>query len=244
MTDTLLVRLKPYDPRRGHVLRRYTYAGIKFQEERGWYRVEKAVAEYLRGVRETPTDRYSPLAFDVCTEDEAQRVRPPLGGVPGAQPIAHLLHRHRGPRPEPAREARDEQSAGRSRPLEVGAVGEGRNTFQKLHRRGSRDGHDAVLPAYLTAAHVDRRAFAGADPQHLDPDDRADDVNERIERPQLVQMNPVGRESVHAPFDRIDSPQTLERPIPHAGRQPAHQFRSGVHRQVRDPGELQRLPGL
>jgi hypothetical protein len=23
MTDTLLVRLKPYDPRRGHVLRRY-----------------------------------------------------------------------------------------------------------------------------------------------------------------------------------------------------------------------------
>ena len=48
MTDTLLVRLKPYDPRRGHVLRRYTYAGIKFQEERGWYRVERPVAEYLR----------------------------------------------------------------------------------------------------------------------------------------------------------------------------------------------------
>ncbi|MBN8616638.1 MAG: hypothetical protein ACK5U8_00425 [Deltaproteobacteria bacterium] len=70
--DTLLVRLKPFDPRRGQVLRRYTYAGIKFQEERGWYRVEKPVAEYLRGVRETPTDRYSPLAFDVCTEAEAK----------------------------------------------------------------------------------------------------------------------------------------------------------------------------
>ncbi|GAB4206516.1 MAG: hypothetical protein OHK0013_23290 [Sandaracinaceae bacterium] len=70
--DTLLVRLKPYDPRRGHVLRRYTYAGIKFQEERGWYRVEKAVAEYLRTVREVPSDRYSPLAFDVCTEAEAK----------------------------------------------------------------------------------------------------------------------------------------------------------------------------
>lgn len=25
--ETLLVRLKAYDPRRGHVLRRYTYAG-------------------------------------------------------------------------------------------------------------------------------------------------------------------------------------------------------------------------
>jgi hypothetical protein len=70
--DTLLVRLKPYDPRRGHVLRRYTYAGIKFQEERGWYRVEKVVAEYLRNVREVPSDRYSPLAFDVCTEAEAK----------------------------------------------------------------------------------------------------------------------------------------------------------------------------
>jgi hypothetical protein len=70
--DTLLVRLKPYDPRRGHVLRRYTYAGIKFQEDRGWYRVEKAVAEYLRNVREVPSDRYSPLAFDVCTEAEAK----------------------------------------------------------------------------------------------------------------------------------------------------------------------------
>lgn len=71
MTDTLLVRLKPYDPRRGHVLRRYTYAGIKFQEERGWYRVERPVAEYLRAVREVPSDRYAPLAFDVCTEAEA-----------------------------------------------------------------------------------------------------------------------------------------------------------------------------
>ena len=70
--DTLLVRLKPFDPRRGHVLRRYTYAGIKFQEERGWYRVEKPVAEYLRAVREVPSDRHSPPAFDVCTEAEAK----------------------------------------------------------------------------------------------------------------------------------------------------------------------------
>jgi hypothetical protein len=54
------------------VLRRYTYAGIKFQEERGWYRVERPVAEYLRAVREVPSDRYAPLAFDVCTEAEAK----------------------------------------------------------------------------------------------------------------------------------------------------------------------------
>ncbi|RJS14223.1 hypothetical protein DRW03_35200 [Corallococcus sp. H22C18031201] len=71
-TNTLLVRLKSYDARRGHVLRRYTYAGIKFQEERGWYRVAKPVADYLRTVHQLPSDTYSPLAFDVCTEAEAK----------------------------------------------------------------------------------------------------------------------------------------------------------------------------
>lgn len=70
--QTLLVRLKPYDPRRGCVLRRFTYRGIKFHEERGWYRVDKEVAEYLRGVRQVPGDKHAPLAFDVCTEAEAQ----------------------------------------------------------------------------------------------------------------------------------------------------------------------------
>jgi hypothetical protein len=69
--ETMLVRLKPFEPRRGLVLRRFTYAGIKFHEDRGWYRVEKGVAEYLRSVRERPEDPHSPLAFDVCTEEEA-----------------------------------------------------------------------------------------------------------------------------------------------------------------------------
>ena len=70
--ETMLVRLKPLDPRRGHVLRRYTYQGIKFHEERGWYRVAKAVADYLRSVHQQPADPHSPLAFDICTEDEAK----------------------------------------------------------------------------------------------------------------------------------------------------------------------------
>jgi len=68
------VRLKPYDPRRGHVLQRYTYRGIKFQADRGWYRVEKDVADYLRDVRQVATDEHSPAAFDVCTEEEARAI--------------------------------------------------------------------------------------------------------------------------------------------------------------------------
>jgi hypothetical protein len=70
--ETLLVRLKPHDARRGHVLRRYTYLGIKLHQERGWYRVAKDVAEYLRGVHQVASDEYSPLAFDVCTDEEAR----------------------------------------------------------------------------------------------------------------------------------------------------------------------------
>jgi len=70
--ETMYCRLKKYDPRRGHVLRRYTYRGIKFHEERGWYRVDKPTSEYLRTVRQVLSDEHSPLAFDVCTEAEAK----------------------------------------------------------------------------------------------------------------------------------------------------------------------------
>lgn len=73
MTD-LLVRLKPYDPRRGHVLRRYSFRGILFSAARGWFRVTEEVAEHLRGVHQRDHNPHSPLAFDVATEDEAKAI--------------------------------------------------------------------------------------------------------------------------------------------------------------------------
>lgn len=69
-----LVRLKPYDPKRGHVIRRYTVYSIRFEERRGWYRVEDEVAEYLKTVHQIYGDEYSPNAFDVCTEEEANQI--------------------------------------------------------------------------------------------------------------------------------------------------------------------------
>jgi hypothetical protein len=69
-----LVRLKPHDPKKGHVIRRYTAFSIRFEEARGWYKVSDEVAAYLATVHQTPGDEDSPLAFDVCTEDEAQRL--------------------------------------------------------------------------------------------------------------------------------------------------------------------------
>jgi hypothetical protein len=50
----------------------YTYSGVKIHEERGWHRVSKAVADYFRTVKQVAGDEYSPLAFDVCTDDEAK----------------------------------------------------------------------------------------------------------------------------------------------------------------------------
>jgi hypothetical protein len=72
--ETFLVRIKAFDPRRRQTLRRYTYRGILFAEERGWCRVEADVAAYLRGVRHPDGDPNAPAAFDVCTDDEARRL--------------------------------------------------------------------------------------------------------------------------------------------------------------------------
>ena len=73
-TETMLVRLKPFNRKRGHVLRCYTYRGIRFLERRGWTRVRKDIADYVQAVHQIPGDEDSPLAFDVCSETEAKAI--------------------------------------------------------------------------------------------------------------------------------------------------------------------------
>jgi hypothetical protein len=72
--ESLLARLKTRDPHRGQVLRRFVYRGIRFEEGKGWYRVSPEVGEYLRAVRQRPSDPHSRPAFDVCTEAEATAI--------------------------------------------------------------------------------------------------------------------------------------------------------------------------
>jgi len=66
------IRIKPLDPIRGHILQRYTYKGICFDVKKGWYIVSNQVGEYLKTVHQIHGDLNSPMAFDVCTEDEAK----------------------------------------------------------------------------------------------------------------------------------------------------------------------------
>jgi len=72
--QTYLVRLKPYDPRRGHVLRRYAHCGIRFLVEHGWYRVDADVADHLRTAKQIDGDPHALAAFDVCSDEDARQI--------------------------------------------------------------------------------------------------------------------------------------------------------------------------
>ena len=93
--ETLYVRLKPFAPERGHVLRRYTCRGIRFREAGGWQRVPHEVTAYLRGVRQQPGDPRSPLAFDVCAQLGAD-AEPVVAGDRAGQPAPHVAARGQG----------------------------------------------------------------------------------------------------------------------------------------------------
>ena len=70
----LLVRIRPYNPKRGQTMRSFGYKSIRFRIEQGWYRVARAIGEHLATVRCSDMDPESQLAFDVCTEAEARRI--------------------------------------------------------------------------------------------------------------------------------------------------------------------------
>lgn len=70
MTTTMLVRIKPYNPKRGQIARTVITHGTKFSVERGWYEVDADFAEVLR-LEHHGGDPDAALIFDVCTKDEA-----------------------------------------------------------------------------------------------------------------------------------------------------------------------------
>ncbi len=69
--NTKYVRLKPYNKRKGFLMRRYSVRRKRFIHGR-WYEVPQQLAKYLETVTATPEDPDTPFAFDVCdTRDEA-----------------------------------------------------------------------------------------------------------------------------------------------------------------------------
>lgn len=68
---TMLVRLKPYNPRRGYKMRSYVGAGVHIREAVGWHEVPDDVAHKLSEVHADPQNPDTPYAFDVMTRDDA-----------------------------------------------------------------------------------------------------------------------------------------------------------------------------
>lgn len=84
MADTtFLVRLKPYNEKKGHRTRVYMVDGLRFYEERGWYEVTPAIADSLRELRQDHYDLETPYLFDVVTPDQAEKIdeREALGKI-------------------------------------------------------------------------------------------------------------------------------------------------------------------
>lgn len=69
-----LVRLKPFNEKKGYVVRVYMIDGVRFHEERGWYEVPDEFANRLRELHQDHYNDDSPLLFDVCTRKEAERL--------------------------------------------------------------------------------------------------------------------------------------------------------------------------
>lgn len=80
MAEKMFVRLKPYDPKSGHLLRRFCLEGKIFDVEKGWYSVPRGLALKLKQVQQTTPAKAEvrgnePLAFDVVeTAEQAKQI--------------------------------------------------------------------------------------------------------------------------------------------------------------------------
>lgn len=66
-----LVRLKPFNPKKGYNMRSYTLKGIQIREENGWHEVPDDVADQFANIHADPENADTPFAFDVMSRDEA-----------------------------------------------------------------------------------------------------------------------------------------------------------------------------
>lgn len=69
------VRLKPFNPRRGHYIKNYvdSRTGAKFSVDKGWYQVPRSLADRLGKITQRSHDPDSPLAFEIMSEEERLR---------------------------------------------------------------------------------------------------------------------------------------------------------------------------
>jgi hypothetical protein len=67
----LYARLKAFDPKRDQAMRVFVYGHQRFEADI-WVPVTEAIGAALRRVHQSYYDELSPLAFEVCTPQEAK----------------------------------------------------------------------------------------------------------------------------------------------------------------------------
>ena len=72
MSDTKLVRIKK--GKKGFPVQRYVIKGKLFKATDGWYEVDASLAAELATLHASHYDEESPLLFQVCTREEAERI--------------------------------------------------------------------------------------------------------------------------------------------------------------------------
>ncbi len=74
--QVMLVRIKPYNPKKGHLRRVHidNENNMRFREGAGWYEVPERIARKLRTELQKPYDPDSPEVFDVCTRAAALEI--------------------------------------------------------------------------------------------------------------------------------------------------------------------------
>lgn len=74
--QVMLVRIKPYNPKKGHLRRVHidNENNMRFREGAGWYEVPERIARKLRTELQNPYDPDSPEVFDVCTRAAALEI--------------------------------------------------------------------------------------------------------------------------------------------------------------------------
>jgi hypothetical protein len=71
---TILVRIRPYNPRKGAKTKSYTYRGQRFMEEAGWYEVSIQLGEEL-GQCTVDGQEDGERVFDVATPEQAKAMQ-------------------------------------------------------------------------------------------------------------------------------------------------------------------------
>ena len=131
-----------------------------------------------------------------------------------AQPVAHPLQLQGGQLDELVHQLGQEHGAGRRRQLPAGPAVD-RDAAQQLRGRRRRHRQLAVRRLHPAAADVDRAAGEPLRRQVLDRRRGAHQVDDRVDRPDLVEVHAVDRHAVHLGLRLAQPLEEPARPLLH-----------------------------